>query len=180
MFVFKCYFWFYFILEYFYLSCICDCFQLQSRQTATINDFFWNGHSVPDIWRTNTGQRTGLHHRIRMPETNLYCIDKLTDQWIKQLTLHFLWFDRVPSIKGGTTHYHSAVFPSGQSTVMLLFFTMARWKTASLQDIDGYTSLVHTSLSWLFISSFSYFFDIFTVASWDQETKVFCTVILTL
>lgn len=70
-----------------YLSCIRDCFQLQSRQAATINDFFWDGDSVPHIWRANTGQGTGLHHRIRVSQANLYCIDKQTSQWIEQFTI---------------------------------------------------------------------------------------------
>lgn len=63
-----------------YLSCIRDCFQLQSRQAATIDGFLWDGHSVPDIRRVDAGQGAGLHHGIRMPEANLHCMEKLTGQ----------------------------------------------------------------------------------------------------
>lgn len=59
-----------------YLSCICNCFQLQRREAAPVNDFLWDGQSVPHIWRAHTGQRTGLYNRIWVPQANLYCSEK--------------------------------------------------------------------------------------------------------
>ena len=116
-----------------YLSSVCDGFQLQSRQAATIDGFFRDGQSVPNIWRIDTGQGTGLHHRVGMPQTNFYCGDKVTGQWIRKLTpagwVCLIW---EPSIKTDAARLLSlSAFSLGLSTAL---------QSLSQQSVNKYMS----------------------------------------